>query len=96
MKSTLVSVRNNSNQVLGSHVCNTETKNPTKSIAKFVRLTIISFILVSFCSCARNAESGCGTWPMANSHGHKVNKGVKNNQPSLKNNKQYAYYKRYN
>lgn len=97
MKSTLVSVSNNSNQALGSHVSNTETKNPIKTIAKFVRLTIISFILITFCSCARNAESGCGTWPMANGHGHKVNKGMyKNSQPSLKNNKQYAYYKRYN
>jgi len=41
--------------------------------------------------------SGCGTWPMANGGGHKINKSMyKSSAPSLKRDKQYAYYKRYN
>lgn len=96
MKNT-VSVGSNSNQVLDSHVSNTETKSPVKIIAKFAQIALFSIVVVFFCSCDRSSASGCGTWPMANGGGHKVNKGMyKSNQPSLKNNKQYAYYKHYN
>ncbi len=86
-----------SNQVLDSLAKNSETKTTNLSISKFIPAILISLIMVSFCSCQRNMASGCGTWPMANGGGHKINKNMyKSSAPSVKRDKQYAYYKHYN
>ena len=96
MKNTTVTSKI-SNQELDSLMENKATKNAASSIAKYIQAMLLCLIMISFCSCQRNMASGCGTWPMANGGGHKINKSMyKSSAPSLKRDKQYAYYKRYN
>lgn len=96
MKNTITTSKI-SNQRLDSLAKNSETKTSKNKIAKYIQVLLVSLIMVTFCSCQRNTASGCGTWPMANGGGHKINKNMyKSSAPSVKRDKQYAYYKHYN
>ncbi len=86
-----------SNKQLDSLMKNSVTNKTSSSIAKYIQAMLLCMIIVSFCSCQRNMACGCGTWPMATCDCHKINKSMyKSSAPSLKRDKQYAYYKRYN